>query len=309
MRVLLIYTDAPWYAASGYDDAWRRALEERGCEVEVLARMPADWGTRGPPTDRWDLVIPHVLVEEVIAHAETLRLAALLEATGHPLLNPVGSVLASSDKLVTHAVWAAAEVAQPRAWDLATVDAWPAPAGSPMVLKPAYCDGARHIQLVGTLEEAHAVEREWREDERRGGERRGTAMLQDWVEEPATVRLFASPERVSLAYEKAREPGVLVTHGTVYPRIYEPPPAMAELARRMVSSLGGGLMGVDVLTDSAGDHFALEANAPFGFDVTDPDQGRFVAAVALEVAERRSAQLRGSRASAIAVESSIFSTT
>ena len=36
-------------------------------------------------------------------------------------------------------------------------------------------------------------------------------------------------------------------------------------------------MGVDVLTDADGRHWALEANAPFGFDVTDPEQGRFVA--------------------------------
>jgi [lysine-biosynthesis-protein LysW]---L-2-aminoadipate ligase len=37
-----------------------------------------------------------------------------------------------------------------------------------------------------------------------------------------------------------------------------------------------------VLTDADGRHWALEANAPFGFDVTDPEQGRFVAAAALE---------------------------
>jgi hypothetical protein len=37
-----------------------------------------------------------------------------------------------------------------------------------------------------------------------------------------------------------------------------------------------------VLTDADGHHWALEANAPFGFDVTDPDQGRFVARAALE---------------------------
>ena len=155
-----------------------------------------------------------------------------------------------------------------------------------MVLKPALCDGARHIALVHDLDEARAIEREWREDERRGGERRGAALLQQWVQEPAVVRLFATPDRVSLAYEKSREEGEVVTHGTVYPRVYEAPPPMADLARRMVATLGGGLMGVDVLVDCEGRHFALEANAPFGFDVTDPEQGRFVACCALERARR-----------------------
>jgi [lysine-biosynthesis-protein LysW]---L-2-aminoadipate ligase len=93
--------------------------------------------------------------------------------------------------------------------------------------------------------------------------------------------LFATPDRCSLAYEKGREAGALVTSGTVYPRVYPPPPAMAELACRMVATLGGGLMGVDVLVAQDGRLLALEANAPFGFDVTDPEQGRWVAQAAL----------------------------
>ncbi len=95
------------------------------------------------------------------------------------------------------------------------------------------------------------------------------------------MRLFASPTEVSLAYEKSRTPGALITHGTVYPRTYAPPPEMAELARRMVATLRGGLMGVDILVGRDGRCLALEANAPFGFDVTDPEQETFVAQSAL----------------------------
>ena len=102
----------------------------------------------------------------------------------------------------------------------------------------------------------------WRPAGAAGGERRGTAILQEWIEEPACVRLFATPSTASLAYEKARVPGALVTHGTVYPRVYEPPPAMARLARRMVAALGGGLMGVDILVDAFGRYWALEADVP-----------------------------------------------
>lgn len=286
MRFALIHTDDPEYLETGYADAWTRALNERDVEVDRVSRIEDGWGAEGPGAQRWSLAISHVLVEEVVACAPTLRVASLLEAAGVPLLNSVNAIVASSDKLVTHAVWAAHGLDQPRAWDLADLGGrWPAPTGCPMVLKPAFCDGARHIELVGSLDEARQIEAAWREDEARGGEVRGAALLQEWIEEPACVRLFATPDRVSLAYQKSREPGQLVTHGTVYPDVYEPPPEMAALAKRMVSSLGGGLMGVDILTDARGRHWALEANAPFGFDVTDPEQGRFVAAVALERAQ------------------------
>ena len=77
--------------------------------------------------------------------------------------------------------------------------------------------------------------------------------------------------------------------------MYEASPEMAQLARRMVAALGGGLMGVDVLVEPSGRLVALEANAPFGFDVTDPEQGRWVARAALAVAERAAAE-RGAAA-------------
>jgi [lysine-biosynthesis-protein LysW]---L-2-aminoadipate ligase len=283
VRIGLLYTDADFYAGAGYDAAWREALESLGCGVDVLPRAPAAWAIDGPPSDRWDLVVPHVLVEEVAAFAETMRAAALLEAAGVPLLNPLHAIVASSDKLTTHAVWAAAGLPQPRTWDLAALeDRWPGEPGEPLVLKPSLCDGARHIGLVRSLGEARAIVASWREDEARGGERRGAALLQEWVAEPRCVRIFATPERTSQAYEKDRAEGELVTHGTVYPHVYEPPRAMADLARRMVAALGGGLMGVDVLVDASGRHLALEANAPFGFDVTDPGQSRFVARCAVD---------------------------
>ena len=278
MRVLLVITDAPWYEPTGYAAAWVRALEDEGAEVDRIAALPAEWAVDGPPA--YDLVVGHVLVEEVASFAPTLQAAAALECAGARLLNPVRALLASADKLVTAAAWAGAGLPQPVTRDLAAVDAWP-DRGRPMVLKPAFCDGARHIVLVRSLDEAREVERAWRADEAAGGERRGAALLQEWVEEPACVRLFATPTTTSMAYEKGRRPGDLVTSGTVYPRVFPPPPEMAALARAMVASLGGGLMGVDVLVAQDGRLLALEANAPFGFDVTDVEQGRWVARAAL----------------------------
>lgn len=285
MRVLLVITDAPHYAGTGFAEAWTKALRRRGCEVDRLADVPSDWGTHGAPRGRWDMVIPHVLVEEVAAFAPTMQLASLLESSGVPLLNRLPSIVTSSDKLATHAVWAAHGLRQPATARLADTYAWPS-AGRPMVVKPTLGDGARHIVLVESLAEAHAVEAGWRRDEAAGGERRGPALLQEWVPEPRCVRLFATPEQTSAAYEKSRQAGALITHGTVYERIYEPPPDMAELARSMVATLRGGLMGVDVLVGADGRHWALEANAPFGFDVTDPAQGDFVAGAAVAAAAR-----------------------
>jgi glutathione synthase/RimK-type ligase-like ATP-grasp enzyme len=281
VRVLLVITDAPWYEPTGYAAAWVQALEAEGATVDRLASLPSAWASGGPPA--YDLVVGHVLVEEVAAFAPTLQAVSALECAGARLLNPVRSLLASADKLATAAVWAAAGLPQPATADLAEVERWPVP-GRPMVLKPAFCDGARHIGLVSSLEHARELERAWRADEAEGGERRGAALLQEWVEEPACVRLFATPTSTSMAYEKGRRPGELVTSGTVYPRVYEPEPELAELAQRMVATLGGGLMGVDVLVARDGRLLALEANAPFGFDVTDPEQGRWVARAALSAA-------------------------
>ena len=285
MRVLLVMTDSVHYAGTGFAEAWTAALERRGCEVERLARIPPGWATHGPPPQRWDIVIPHVLVEEVAAFGATMQLASLLETCGAALLNPLAAIVTSSDKLATHAVWAAEGLPQPVTASLGHVDTWPAE-GRPMVVKPALGDGARHIAMVDSLAAARAVEAGWRADEAAGGERRGAALLQEWIPEPRCVRLYATPERTSPAFEKSRRPGALITHGTVYERICEPPPAMAALARRMVAALGGGLMGVDILVDANGRQWALEANAPFGFDITDPAQGDFVAGAAVAAAAR-----------------------
>jgi glutathione synthase/RimK-type ligase-like ATP-grasp enzyme len=259
MHVLLVYTDSPHYAGCGYDDAWERALAERGAAVERVPRLA------GPPP-QGDLCIPHVLCEEVAAFDETLRAAAVIEACGTPMLNPLSAVLASADKRTNAQVWACAGVPQPETHDPHLLDRWPRP-GEPMVLKPALGDGARDVGLVRSLDEVP---------------RDGAWVLQQWVEEPRCLRLFATPDRVSKCYEKDRAPGALVTHGTVYPHVFDAPADVAELAQRMVATLGGGLMGVDVLVDRDGGLWALEANAPFGFDVTDPGQGRFVADCALD---------------------------
>lgn len=280
-----MYTDSAHYEGTGYDRAWRAALEDRGVEVDQLPAIPHAWATGGPPPPgHYDLVIPHVLVEEAAVFAPTLRLASLLEATGTPLLNPTHALLASADKLATHAVWARHGILQPRTYDLEQLDAWPEAPGTPYVLKPSWCDAGRHITTVHDLDEAREHLEAWREDERRGGERRGTALLQEWVREPRVLRIFATPDRTSLAYEKDREDGAVVTHGTTYPTVAPPERHVAELAQRMVATLGGGLMGVDVLIDQDGRALALEANAPFGFDVTDPEQGGWVADAAIRAA-------------------------
>ncbi|MGY1743130.1 MULTISPECIES: ATP-grasp domain-containing protein [unclassified Blastococcus] len=281
MHVALVITDAPFYEPLGYAAEWIRALEAEGARVDRLAGIPAGWATRGPEV-RYDLAVPHVLAEEVAALAPTFRLATLLERCGVPLLNPVTALVASADKLVTHAVWAAAGIPQPAGWDLAELRTWPCP-GRQLVVKPALGDGARDISLVGDLAAARAAEAAWRADEAAGGQPRGATLLQEWVAEPTCLRLFATPAATSPVYEKGRDAGALITDGR-YVRSYPAPPEVADLAQRMVASLGGGLMGVDVLVDGAGRLLALEANAPFGWNVCDPEQGAWLARAALDVA-------------------------
>ena len=286
MRVLLLYPDLAKYRPAGYDRAWAGALRELGCEVDVMAATPDAWARSGPPAGRWDLVVPHVLIEDVVECGPGLRAAAVLEAAGAALLNSVSAIIASSDKLVTHAAWAAHGLPQPRTWALDSLERWPVAEGADLVLKPAWGDGARHLACVRSLAAARAAVEGWRADERRGGESRGPALVQERIAEPVCGRIFATPHRTSKVYEKQRRPGALVTHGTVYAAVREPPAAVADLARAAVAALGGGLMGIDLLTSEHGEHLALEANAPFGFDVTDPEQGRFVARAAIEMAQR-----------------------
>ena len=198
VHVALVITDAEWYEPTGYAAAWTEALQAQGCSVERLSRPPADWGSRGPDPDRYDLAVAHVLTEEVESFAPTMKVATVLEAAGVPLVNPVSALLASSDKLVTHAVWAAAGLPQPAAWDLADLErtaTWPCP-GRPMVLKPSLGDGARHIELVHDLAEARRAAQAWRAWTDRDGKPRGAAVLQEWVAEPKCLRLFATPEDV-----------------------------------------------------------------------------------------------------------------
>ena len=285
MRIAYVITDVDFYEDTRYAATLVAALQEQGAEVDRFARVPPQWYADGPPVGRYDLALAHVLVEEVVAFGETMRAATLLEAAGVPLVNPVAAMAASSDKLLTHAVWAAAGLPQPPVWNLADREAWPAP-GRALVLKPALGDGARYISVVRDLDEAREVEAQWRVDEAAGGHRRGASMLQELVEEPTVLRLYATPTATSLVYEKHREPGDIVSHGTVYARAYEAAPDLAELTQRMVASLGGGLMGVDVLVDASGRDLALEATAPFGFDVTDPEQARWAARAVVDLGRR-----------------------
>ena len=251
-----------------------------GRQVDRLAGLPAGWAVDGPPP--YDLVVGHVLVEEVAAFAPTLQAVTALEAAGAPLLNPVRALLASADKHVTAAVWAAAGLPQPRTYDLAAARALAgartghgAQAGL-LRRRPAHLAGARPR---GRRARSSAA---WRADEAAGGERRGAALLQEWVEEPACVRLFATPTDV-LARVREGPPARRSRHvGHRLPaRLRGAAGAWRSWRRPWWRTLGGGLMGVDVLVAQDGRLLALEANAPFGFDVTDPEQGRWVARAAL----------------------------
>ena len=295
----MLHTSDPDYHDLGYAEGWRRCLRHNDVEPVIIGHVPTAWWLEGPPVDDYDLVIPHVLVEEVVEEAPLWQAAALLELSGARMLNPSHSLVAAGDKLVAAGIWAGHGIPQPRTWPLDDLDQWPVDSGRRLVLKPAFCDGARHVQLVGALEEAKEVCHSWREDEAEGGETRGRPLLQEWIEEPTVLRIFATQHTTSLAFEKLREPGDLITSGAYYPKKYDAPEEVVSLATRMVAALDGGLMGLDILVDREGRLLALEANGPFGFEWDDPDQAGWIARAAIAHARGEEASFQRDRSAAL----------
>ena len=284
MRIALVITDVDFYEDTRYAATLVDALRAEGAEVDRFARVPPAWLEHGPPAGRHDLAVAHVLVEEVVALGETMRVAGLLEAAGVPLVNPVGRprrlLRQAADARGVGGGRAAA------AADLAT-STTSTPGRRP---DGRWCSSRRWATAPATSRWSATSSRPPRSRPPGASTRRravtvaGAGVLQEVVEEPRVLRAYATPTRTSLVYEKHRQEGGILSHGTTYARSYDAPPELAELTQRMVATLGGGLMGVDVLVDRDGRHLALEANAPFGFDVTDPEQGRWVARAVVDLA-------------------------
>ena len=72
-----------------------------------MSDVGAGWGAEGPPAGRWDLAITHVLVEEVVACAPTLRVAALrggpVDGSYQALVTRIGTDVSEAGRLQSNA--------------------------------------------------------------------------------------------------------------------------------------------------------------------------------------------------------------
>jgi len=261
MHITLLYPDTPSYQHLGYKEAWIRGLEAKGATVKVLSGS----STCTPEDLNTSLVIPHVLVEDYVHNSPLWQLACWFEANDKPLLNSTASLALTSDKYATYDTWRQQQLQQPATYILDELTEWPLP-HKKMVLKPSYCEGGRWIQWVTSLVEAKKVVAQWNTYENKGGEVRGKALLQEYIEQPTCLRIIASPDKCLIGYEKVTSPGHLLSEGHNRHNL-DLPRELKTFAQSIVKVCGGGLMGVDIL-EKNGTYFALEANGPFGFDVT-----------------------------------------
>ena len=259
MHTTILSPGAKWYKKLGYEKAWNDGLRDEGVETTVLD------GSEGVDltTFETDFVIPHVLVDDYATNSPLWDLAKRFEATGVPLLNSIASLALTADKFETYLQWREDGIKQPDTYLLRDLSVWPKP-GERMVLKPSFCDGGHYVQWVDNLYQAQSIAETWAQDEANGGERRGDAILQEYLGDPECLRIISSPNDHLLCYEKATPAGQLLSVGSER-RIFEPDSALRKFAHKMVESCGGGLMGADVII-SGGEKYALEINGPFGFD-------------------------------------------
>ena len=238
-----------------------RRVRATGHEVAVLHRLadlPAD------PAASFDVGL--LRTRDAPEDPECCEVAARLEEAGVPLLNSIAARNASRDKSLTQAHFDRERIPQPE-WSLAT-----SAAGSlegPVVLKPLRGGRGQGIETFGSVTEALA-----------SVDDPEAFLVQRYFPRAATWRVIATPDRAIRGWRNFRVGGFDPERRLAKLRLFIPPPAkVAQLARRMVAALDGGLMGVDVIVAS-GTPLALEANTNFYLPLFDrPAVRAFVAEI------------------------------
>jgi glutathione synthase/RimK-type ligase-like ATP-grasp enzyme len=205
--------------------------------------------------------------EQVAAFAR--QVPEILEGAGVPLLNSLASADRAANKFVSYVLFRAAGIPTPDTW-LAPMD-WdaevPIPEG-PKIVKPLASKQGRDVANAATLNEAVALAQH---TSQRTGQPcilqtpiRWTRQLRVVVARDACIRVYdqqpgcVESERLVARFDRERPQEVL-----------DPPPDVLQLARRMVSAVGGDLMRADVLVDGENRLWALEVNSSFGFPHDD----------------------------------------
>jgi glutathione synthase/RimK-type ligase-like ATP-grasp enzyme len=230
-----------------------------GHEITVLHRL-ADL----PPDPGASFEVGVLRTRDAPEDPECCEVAARLESAGVPLLNSLAARNASRDKSLAQALFDCAEVPQPE-WSLAAAaeDGFE----GPVALKPLRGGRGEGIETFATAAEAIAC-----------ADDPSLFLVQRYFPRAATWRVIATPARAIRGWRIFRLGGIARDRRLAKLRLFVPPPApVAELARRMVAALGGGMMGADVLVAS-GAPLALEANTNFYLPLFDRPTVRAFAA-------------------------------
>lgn len=244
---------------SGYNARLARRIAALGHEISVLHRfddLPSDPGAA--------FEVSVLRTRDAPEDPECCEVAARLEAAGVPPLNSLAARNASRDKSIAQALFECSGLPQPD-WSLAT--AADERFVGPVVLKPLRGGRGEGVDTFDSAAEALASTAD-----------PSRFLVQRYFPRAATWRVIATPGRAIRGWRIFRLGGFDREHRRAKLRLFVPPPApVAELARRMVAALGGGLMGADVLV-AYGAPLALEANTNFYLPLFDRPTVRAFAA-------------------------------
>jgi tetrahydromethanopterin:alpha-L-glutamate ligase len=260
------------------------------------------------PTDVEAIVLPplaalHVLVPGDIALGRLDVRASLdgvedglwylerLAALGVTVLNPPNALRLAHDKLLSATALTAAGLPHPRTVSVRNGNAEP-PLSFPFVLKPRFGSWGRDVVLC----------------ENRMGWRRALMTLEtrDWFSRTGALaqelvpplghdlRILVARGKVIGAIKRLAAPGEWRTNislgATREPSV--PPPVACELALLVAATLGGDLVGVDLLPAGPGRYAVLEMNGAVDFTSEYALRGDiFAAATGLMVGKRRLAAI------------------
>ena len=203
---------------------------------------------------------------------------ARLAAEGVPVLNGLGTLLVTHDKLQTSRILAAAGVPHPRTAHLVGPGA-PLPLEPPLVVKPRFGSWGRDVVVCRDRAEAK-IELERLAD--RSWFKRQGALVQELIPPPGRdLRIVVAAGGVIGAIQRIAAFGEWRTNVALggVRRPVSPPPAARELALAAAAAAEADLVGVDLLPTPDGGWIVLELNGAVEFtDEYSLDRNVFAAA-------------------------------
>jgi RimK family alpha-L-glutamate ligase len=235
------------------------ALRALGLNVEWLPPEMARLRVR-----RGDTVLGRVDVLETLDGVEPgIWELRRLERHGIRVLNSAGALLACHDKLATALLLRNGAISHPRTAQIR--DGARPTLEPPVVVKPRFGSWGRDVHRCRSgLELAQCL----RSLQGRSWFRRQGALVQELIPSSGRdLRLVVAGSNVVGAAERVARPGEWRTNVALGARRQRvvPPPDACELALRAAATVGGDLVGVDVLPLPRGGHTVLEVNGAVDF--------------------------------------------